>query len=72
MVTEKDLYHMMEIQCSDTKKYSLYYYDLINQSMILQKSGEIFTNYNPQNVLDGINKYGWKILNTKEKIYELW
>lgn len=72
MVTEKDLYHMMEIQCSGTGRYSLYYYDLINQSMILQESGEIFTDYNPQNVLDGINKYGWKILNTKEKIYELW
>lgn len=71
MVKEKDLYHMMEIQCG-TGRYTLYYYDLINQSMILQESRKIFTGYNPQNVLDGINKHGWKILNHKEKTYELW
>lgn len=71
MVTEKDLYHMMEIQCG-TGANSLYYYDLINQSMILQESGFSFSGWATFVVLDYINKGSWKILNPKEKIYELW
>jgi hypothetical protein len=76
MVTEKDLYQNIRIDCNVkyTKKESddYYLYDMKNEVMILESTKQQYYGYPITRVLETLNKGIWKIVSIKSKIYELW
>ena len=72
MVTEKDLYQNIEINCSSGQTFFLYLYDIENETMICKKTSKKFNQYSITRVLEFINKKHWEIIKPKIKFYELW
>jgi hypothetical protein len=76
MVTEKDLYQNIRIDCRarSTKKEpdDFYIYDMKNNTMVVETTKKRCVGYTPEMLLDHINRGIWKIVSSKVKIYELW
>ena len=72
MVTEKDLYQNIEINCSSNSSSFLYLYDIENEAMISKRNNNRYKGYPITKVLKLINENKWKIIKPKIKLYELW